>query len=132
MDGSLRALVLPYVILLPPASQAMLPLRSPRLVPQIAHFPAAAVVWKLVRIAVACSAQAVCVIVVPTDTSSDHASLHSTAHAVGSILREATIPAVNIFCDAMRGLRAPPAFRKLGWTVWMARRYPMMHVIDGS
>ena len=87
----------------------MLPLRSPGLVPEIARFPAAAVVWKLVRIAVGCPAQAVSVIVVPTDTSSDHAGLHGTAHAVGSILREATTPAGNIFNEAMRGIER---FRK--------------------
>ena len=102
---------MPHVILLPLASQAMLPLRSPGLVPEIARYPAAAVVWKLVRIAVGCPAQAVSVIVVPTDTSSDHAGLHGTAHAVGSILREATTPAGNIFNEAMRGIGLPMGVR---------------------
>jgi hypothetical protein len=32
--------------------------------------------------------------------------------------------------DGSRG--AQPAFRRLGGTLWMARRYPKMHVIDGS
>ena len=55
--------VLANVISLPLASQPMLPLRCPRLVPQVVRFPATAVVWKLVQIALACSAQAVRVIV---------------------------------------------------------------------
>ena len=69
--------------------------------------------WKLVRIAVARSARAVRVILVPTDTSSDRGGLHGTVHAVGSILREETIPAGNTFCDAMRG--APPPGCPRGW-----------------